>query len=338
MAMPASGSISLNQANVEIGNSGTATISMNDADVRTLFDDASGEISMSQGHGKAWYTFHGWSANHGYAAGGHSPDTNRIDRWSFASGTQNAATVGSLTTAMRYGAATQDLTHGRHCGGWSGGYRSDIQKYAFASSGNASSVANCTGNNQNAFYSSSQTHGYIAGGDRGSYSNQIDKHQFSNDGNAVDTGANLTISGDWGGGCISQYYGWSLGGNNGLSHIAKYPFASATNATGTGSLSQSRKGVGGLNSETYGYGTGGYSSSNRIDNWSFASGGNATTVGALTVSRGYFADCSSTTHGHNGGGNTSISTIDKVSFSSGGNATAVGSLTIARGLMHGTQG
>ena len=54
MALPSSGAISLNDVNVEIGNSGTATITMNDADVRTLFDDASGQISMSQGHGKAW--------------------------------------------------------------------------------------------------------------------------------------------------------------------------------------------------------------------------------------------------------------------------------------------
>ena len=56
MALPSSGAISLNQVNVEIGNSATATISMNDADVRTLFDDASGTISMSQGHGKSWWT------------------------------------------------------------------------------------------------------------------------------------------------------------------------------------------------------------------------------------------------------------------------------------------
>lgn len=53
MALPSSGQISLNQVNVELGLSGTAQISMNDSAVRTLFDDASGQISMSQGHGKA---------------------------------------------------------------------------------------------------------------------------------------------------------------------------------------------------------------------------------------------------------------------------------------------
>ena len=53
MALPASGQISLNQVNVELGLSGTAQISMNDAAVRGLFGVASGQISMSDGYGKA---------------------------------------------------------------------------------------------------------------------------------------------------------------------------------------------------------------------------------------------------------------------------------------------
>jgi hypothetical protein len=54
MPLPSSGSISLNQVNVELGRSGTQTISMNDSAVRTLFGvGASGVISMSQGYGKA---------------------------------------------------------------------------------------------------------------------------------------------------------------------------------------------------------------------------------------------------------------------------------------------
>lgn len=53
MALPASGAISLNQVNVELGLSGTAQISMNSAAVRGLFAVASGAISMSDGYGKA---------------------------------------------------------------------------------------------------------------------------------------------------------------------------------------------------------------------------------------------------------------------------------------------
>ena len=56
MALPASGAISLNQVNVELGLSGTASINMGSADVRGLFGVASGAISMSNGYGKsnAW--------------------------------------------------------------------------------------------------------------------------------------------------------------------------------------------------------------------------------------------------------------------------------------------
>jgi len=53
MALPSSGAISLNNVNVELGLSGTAQISMNDAAVRSLFGKASGAISMSDGYGKS---------------------------------------------------------------------------------------------------------------------------------------------------------------------------------------------------------------------------------------------------------------------------------------------
>lgn len=53
MALPSSGAISLNQVNVELGNSGTASINMGSAAVRTLFGVASGAISMSNGYGKS---------------------------------------------------------------------------------------------------------------------------------------------------------------------------------------------------------------------------------------------------------------------------------------------
>lgn len=53
MALPSSGAISLNDVNVELGLSGTATISMNDSAVRTLFGVASGGIGMANGYGKS---------------------------------------------------------------------------------------------------------------------------------------------------------------------------------------------------------------------------------------------------------------------------------------------
>lgn len=53
MTLPASGAISLNQVNVELGLAGTTSINMNQASVRTLFGVPSGAISMSNGYGKS---------------------------------------------------------------------------------------------------------------------------------------------------------------------------------------------------------------------------------------------------------------------------------------------
>ena len=55
MALPSTGAISLYDVNVELGLSGTTTISMNQTSVRTLFGVASGQISMSDGYGRSNY-------------------------------------------------------------------------------------------------------------------------------------------------------------------------------------------------------------------------------------------------------------------------------------------
>jgi len=53
MALQSSGQITLNDVNVELGNTGTDAITMGSAAVRDLFGVASGEITMADGYGKS---------------------------------------------------------------------------------------------------------------------------------------------------------------------------------------------------------------------------------------------------------------------------------------------
>lgn len=53
MTLQSSGAISLSQVHVEAGSGATATVSLNDADVRNMAFVQSGQISLSNLHGKA---------------------------------------------------------------------------------------------------------------------------------------------------------------------------------------------------------------------------------------------------------------------------------------------
>jgi hypothetical protein len=87
MALPASGAIALSDVNTELGLSSTATITMNDTAVRTLFGVASGAIDMNTGHGKS----------------------NRVAlSYTFASTTTNASL--NVTSISGYSAGKSDIT------------------------------------------------------------------------------------------------------------------------------------------------------------------------------------------------------------------------------------
>ena len=85
MTLPASGQISLNDVNVELGNTATAEISMNSSAVRTLFEVASGEIEMSDGYGKADFspwtttpTFQNFTGSNSTINGTYTPTSGTV--------------------------------------------------------------------------------------------------------------------------------------------------------------------------------------------------------------------------------------------------------------------
>lgn len=133
--------------------------------------------------------------------------------------------------------------------------------------------------------------------------------------------------------------GFNSGGYNvGFQNVVdKFPFATNSNATDVGDLTQSRVGSAGQSSSTHGYAAGGEAApanSNTIDKFAFANIGNATDVGDLTGVAGGTVGQSSTTQGYTSGGVAPgtgvINTINKFPFATDTNATNIGSITVAR--------
>ena len=133
----------------------------------------------------------GCSSNtHGYVVGGSSPITNRIERFSFASGTQDGSDQGDLTQAKQLGgcAGCSSTTYGFLAGGYltGGTVVKVIEKYSFYSNVNSTQVGNLLSTNWYGSASSSTTYGYWYGNTPNS--NQIQKASLISDGNATDVG------------------------------------------------------------------------------------------------------------------------------------------------------
>jgi hypothetical protein len=229
-----------------------------------------------------------------------------------------------------------------------------IDRFSFSSQSNAVAVGSMLtgtlGNTSSG--SSSCSHGYSAGhtnitGD--AWFNVIQKVAFASaEADSTDV-ANLTLARDKAGGAtaFTQQYGYCYGGHHttptSTNVIDKYPFASDSDATDVGDLTESMVYyTGGSNSLTHGYRAGGYvntpnGGSEVIDNWPFASDTNASDVGnLLSVYLHVGAGFSSPTHGYTfghfippgSGGNN----IEKYSFTTNGNSTDVGDMTVGRYL------
>ncbi len=210
--------------------------------------------------------------------------------------------------------------------------------------------------------SESSTHGYASGGQTNlpayppvTWTAAIEKFPFAAEFAAGTTVGNLTVVRFGAMGQSSSTHGYASGGGTppppalvNVATIDKFPFATDTNATFVGDLTEARRVGAGTQSTTHGYASGGGHPatptlySNVIDRFPFSSDTNASDVGDLTQARRTTGTgSSSTTHGYTAGGSDSPTygnIIDKFLFAASANATDVGDLTQSRIDPAGAQG
>ena len=237
-----------------------------------------------------------------------------------------------------------------------------IDRFSLTSQTNAVAVGTMlTGTyGTNSSGSSSETHGYSAGhvsyAGPQVFSNVIQKVSFAvAEADSTDV-ANLTVARTAAGGAtaINEQYGYCVAGHHtipsSINTIDKYPFASDSDATDVGDVTEPLLYyTGGSNSLTHGYRAGGYvnlpnnAGSEVIDKWPFASDTNASDVGNLLAVYSHVgAGFSSTTHGYTYGGlfnyDNNVDHIEKYSFATDGNSTDVGDMSLARYMAGGVSG
>jgi len=137
------------------------------------------------------------SPTHGYVAGGSqpvggSPDSNRIQKWAWATDA-DATDVGDLTATYIGNVGASSITHGYSISGLRAGNNTatNIEKYTFSSDANSTDVGDSVTNIRYSAGLSSGTHGYSAGGQQppgNTESNVIQKFPFATDENATDVG------------------------------------------------------------------------------------------------------------------------------------------------------
>ena len=288
-------------------------------------------------------SWHYGGSQYGFAMGGFggSPSPSEvIDRWSFASGTQNASDWADLTLIKGMSASTKSTTYGYTVGG-SPGPVTDIQKFPFATQTNSTDVGDLTAARRAGGGTTSSTHGYSVTG--GAASNlgldKIDKFSYASGGNASLIGGVYEPRQECGS-HSSGTHGYVSGGRHGpayINSIEKHPFASDSDSVDSANLATSTyRGGMGTGSETDGYHFGGFDAggarTDQIQKFSYSTGTNATDIANLTVASRDGGTCASSTYGYKAGGDyapggAAINVIEKFSTTSIANSTDVGDLT-----------
>jgi hypothetical protein len=284
----------------------------------------------------------------GYNIGGRTGPgvtQNRLDSFSFASGTTTSVTTSGLFQYYYIGAqSTASSTNGYMAGGyyWPPGYTiSGITKFPFSSGTPVLGIGNMTSARTGVVGSQSSTHGYALTGSTDSgtsgRTSTVDKYPFSSDTNATDIAESANEEAVWAQGSNNNenFYVTGYSGRD-----RKSSFASDTSWTLINPAGPSLYQGTGHSSETDGYITSAYGGFANRSKFPFSSDVIRSTVtGNTTEARTYVAGANSTTDGFVMGGlnNVGSTTIDKYPHSSDTNATDVGELIVAVFGATGTQ-
>jgi hypothetical protein len=236
------------------------------------------------------------SETNGYLAGSTAISSVSERRWiqkySYATGTQNATVTALLTNAGKYdtgGASSKSQGYGYVLGGDTGNPSNTFEKFSFSADTNAVAVGvldGFTGGYNLGF--SSPTNGYSSAG------TSIRKFPFATDSNAVVSATNSMSAAYFSN--SSETNGFISGSGQDVVEIKRFSFTSDTNAANVASLVRPTTGGSATSSTSYGYQQGGYGGYDAgwvatIQKFPYVALGTSTTVGNLTPGGSYRMSC-----------------------------------------------
>ena len=364
-----SGGVGTEWHNTTSGEAYICTDATAGANVWTNIGAGSGNVKPYVYQGSSYgYSMGGYHYSDGvapYRRGGHP----NIDKWSYASGVQNATDAGDLENkdplsysqslwGSRAGASASNMTHGYTLGGandaaGSPGYASHAcEKVAFATDSGGADVGDLILATGHSSGHSDGNYGYVCGGCTETTVinyDMIQSKSFASEANA-DTTQNLSAARNRHVSCQTLTHGYLLGGSYTVTATAtdiieRFQFATTNHCVDVGDLIAARRESGSSSSTTYGYTHGGTTAVaatkiNIIEKVQMVATANSTDVADTMVTKTGMSGTSSTTHGYTIGHITSSAgslDITKYSHSSDANATDVGDLTKHTGWSHTAQ-
>ena len=171
--------------------------------------------------------------NYGFVHGNH-PGTNAVDRWSFASGTQNGVDWGNTVGTTRYskgGNSDKDNGYSYNCGGYNPPIN-EIIRFSMTTASTSNDVGDLTQTGNNYASMGNATHGWTAGNDVNDLT-RVEKFAFASSGNATDFSDLMGASRGAGATNGDGTYGYAMGGYDGgyLTRIQKVNLTTAATAT-----------------------------------------------------------------------------------------------------------